>query len=105
MDRANAPLGLNAGDSSRQSEMEETIARLIGERGYYCVINTLLTTVYTLAERSLADPWNFSKQVEFTLWVNAVRTALQRHSEETTFEHRISSADCALAREMGIMLD
>ena len=105
MDRADAPLGLNAGDSSRQTEMEEVVARLIADRGYYWVISNLLTSVYTLAERSLADPWNFSKQLEFTLWVNAVRTALQKHSEEATFEHRISGADRTLARKMGIMLD
>ena len=105
MDRADAPLGLNAGDSPRQTEIEVIVARLIAERGYYCVVNNLLATTYSLAERSLADPWNFSKQLDFALWVSAVRTAIQRHSEETTFENRISHTDRAFAQEMGIMLD
>jgi acyl-ACP thioesterase len=105
MDRARVPLSLNARDSARKTEIEAYVAGLIADRGYYWVINHLMAGICTLAEKSLADPWNLSKQLDFTLWVNAVRTAIQRHSEESTFEHRVNDSDRAFAQEMGIILD
>lgn len=105
MDRTDVPLSLNATDSARKAEIETFVAGLIADRGYYWVVNQLVAEICNLAERSLEDPWNLSKQLDFTLWVSAARTAIQRHCKESTFEHRVNDSDRALAQEMGILLD
>jgi hypothetical protein len=105
MDRADAPLGLNDGDSARKTDIEAVVAGLIADHGYYKVIKDLIAEINALAERSLSDPSNFCKQLDFTLWVSAVRTAILRHSEESTFEHKIDDSDRAFAQKMGIILD
>lgn len=91
--------------SSDQIEIEGIVAGLITKRGYRSVMQNLLAAVYNLAEISLADPGNSTKQRDFILWVQAVRAAIQRHSIESAFEFLISDSDRSLARDMGIRLD
>ena len=105
MDRADAPLQLNAGNSARKSEIEAFVAGLIADQGYYRVIKDLIAETNALAERSLSEPANFSKQLDFTVWVSAVRTVIEKHSDESTFENRVNDSDRSLAREMGMILD
>jgi len=81
------------------------VGGLIAKRGYYSVIDELVAAVYNLGEMSLADPDNSEKMRDFDMWACAVRSAILKHDEQSTFEGRVSQWDRLLARRMGIALD
>jgi hypothetical protein len=104
-DRANEPLKFRGGEPSYQRVIDEVVGELIARRGYDDVIYSLVATVYDLAKISVADPQNYAKQREFSMWASTVRTAILKHDGENTFERSINKDDRLLSREMGITLD
>lgn len=94
-----------SGVSSQEREVESMVAELIAKRGYHSAIALLLKAVHDLAERLSADPLNYSKERELRMWARAIRAAINRHTDESTFEQRVSEADAIMARGMGIRLD
>lgn len=97
-------LGSNE-DVSYRVEIQEIVEALITQRGYYSAITELLNAIHSLAETLSADPQNYVHQREFSLWVGAVRNAIQKHNDENTFEGRVTDSDRLAARQMGIYID
>ena len=81
------------------------VSRLITERGYSSVIDTLIAAVYYLGEISLADPENQTKLRNFDMWALAVGLAILEHRFEVSWEDRLTATDRRLAAEMKIRLD
>ena len=104
MDRASVRVRLNEASAHRIG-VQEIIEGLIARRGYHSVIIDLVAAVHNLADIYIADPQNCAKRHHFSLWAGAVRDAIQRHSDENTFEHRVTDSDRTLAKEMGVKID
>jgi hypothetical protein len=88
-----------------QTVISATVNALIAQRGYFAVIDKLVSEVYWLGEVSLADPENRTKLRDFDLWAHAVRAAILKHDCESTFGYRVSSYDHDFAKQMKISLD
>lgn len=88
-----------------QIAISATVNALIAQRGYFAVIDKLISEVYWLGEVSLADPENRAKLRDFDLWAHAVRAAILKHDCESTFEYRVSGYDHDFANQMKISLD
>ena len=65
------PPSSETSESARQLEVEEIVEGLIAKRGYHSVIDELLIAIHNLAEISLADRQNQTKEREFKMWARA----------------------------------
>ena len=104
MDRLNIRVQVNEA-SVHHTGIQEIIKGLIAQRGYHSVIVDLVAAVQVLADNLLADPEDRAKQRHFSLWAGALRDTIQRHSDESTFERRVTDMDRIAVRAMGIKLD
>ncbi len=104
-DRTISPQRSNTSEFAREREIEEIVARLIGKRGYYFAIDELLGALNSLAIISLADPQNRTNERELRMWACAIKGAIQRQEDASTFEKQISESDPIRVRGMGIRLD
>src|SRR4051812_43991135 len=87
-----------------QLVIASTVNALIAQRGYFAVIEKLISEVYWRGEVSLADPENRTKLRDFDLWAQAVRAAILKHDRESTFEHRLTGYDHGFANQVKISL-
>src|SRR5947209_18629722 len=85
-----------------QQVINSTVNALIAQRGYFAVIEKLMSEVYWRAEVSLADPEDRTKLRDFDLWAQAVRAAILKHDRETTFEVRLTVDDRAFANQIKV---
>lgn len=81
------------------------VGALIERRGYYDVIDELIAEVYSLGEISLSDPDNTTKLREFDIWAQAVRAAILKHADESTFANQITPSDHEFAKQVGFVLE
>ena len=81
------------------------VGALINTRGYHDVIDELIAEVYSLGEISLSDPDNSAKLREFDMWAQAVRAAILKHADESTFTNMITQSDRAFAKQLGFVVD
>lgn len=91
--------------SVRLREIHQIVQGLIAEYGYHDTVPALVEGVHNLAEISLADPLNETKDRLFRMWTQAVTDAIQEHARRSNFEELISEEDYSLASSMGIRLD
>ena len=89
----------------RLREIHEIVRGLIAEYGYQDSLPALVEGIQNLAEISIADPLNETKDRVFRMWTQAVQDAIQEHTRRSNFEELVSEEDYHLASTMGIRLD
>lgn len=85
--------------------VERFIGELITTCGYDGVISDLVFALYHLGQASLDNPQDIATHRDFTLWANAVRAAILKHGDTSTFADRINNFDRCMAGRMGIILE
>ena len=90
--------------SVRHREIHEIVQGLIAEYGYHDSLPALVQGIQNLAEISIADPLNETKDRLFRMWTQAVQDAIQEHTRRSNFEELVSEGDYRLASMMGIRL-
>jgi|SRR5215831_12892155 len=105
MDRAESHDELGSRYPTHERTIEAIVAGLIRKRGYDSVIYELVWSVHNLGQISIADPENTAKKREFSMWANAVRSAILKHGDDTVFETSVTNYDNLLLRQMGITLE
>ena len=88
----------------RLREIHEIVRGLIAEYGYQDALPALVQGIQNLAEISIADPLNETKDRLFRMWTQAVQDAIQEHTRRRSFEELVSERDYDLASTMGIRL-